>query len=139
MDEVVNHAYAKHGQFRGLARVALKDLQYDANHAFFPQNVLRLSRIFQLEGCQRLDERNYIDVLATDSQLDGLSPECLHDTPQQTWEIRPILGVGSLKCLTGQHRIRAAQKFLDSNDQWWIARVYSDRMSRNGQQYSKLT
>lgn len=131
MDDVGNFAYAKHGQFRGLARVALGDLQHDENHAFSPQNVIRLCRIFQIEGCQRLDERNYIDVLASDTQLDAVSPETLQDTPPQTWETRPVLGVGSLKCLTGQHRIRAAQRCLDANDQWWIARIYSDRTLRH--------
>ncbi|KAM0714194.1 hypothetical protein Q7P37_009981 [Cladosporium fusiforme] len=131
MDEVGNSAYVKHGQFRGLARVALSDLQHDRNHAFSPQNVSRLCRIFQIEGCQRLDERNFIDVLATDAQLDSVSPGILQETPLQTWETRSILDVGPLKCLTGQHRTTAAQRCLDANDQWWVARIYSDHLSHS--------
>lgn len=130
MDEVTNFAYAKHREFRGLARVGLSDLQFDEDHTIFPQNVHRLNKIFQIEGCQRLDERNYIDVVATDSQLYTVQPGCLQDAPPKAWGSSPVLGVGPLKCLTGQHRVRAAQKYLDANDQWWVARVYSDSMLR---------
>jgi hypothetical protein len=128
MEEVANFASAKHQQSRGLARVRLGDLRFDENHTISPQNVNRLNKIFQIEGCQRSDERNYIDVVVTDDQIRGARPECLQDAPPEAWQSSPVLGVGPLRCLTGRHRVRAAQKYLDANDQWWVARVYSDRM-----------
>lgn len=128
-DEVTNFASAKQRQFRGLARVRLSDLQFDANNTISPQNVSRLSKIFQIEGCQRLDERNYIDVVVTDNQISAARPECFQNVPPQAWQSTPILGIGPLECLTGQHRVRAAERYLDANDQWWIARVYANRMS----------
>lgn len=128
MEEIANFASAKHRQSRGLARVSLGDLQFDGNHTIFSQNVNRLNKIFQIEGCQRSDERNYIDVVVTDDQIRGARPECLQDAPPETWQSSPVLGIGPLRCLTGRHRVRAAQKYLDANDQWWVARVYSDRM-----------
>jgi hypothetical protein len=126
MDEVANFASAKHRQFRGLARVRLGDLQFDGNHTTSQQNVKRLDKIFQIEGCQRLDERNYIDVVATNNQICATQPECLQDAPPLAWQSSPVLCIGPLRCLTGRHRVLAAQKYLDSNDQWWVARIYSD-------------
>ena len=128
MGETANFAAAKHWQFKGQARVRLGDLRFDENNTISPQNVNRLNKIFQIEGCQRSDERNYVDVVVTDDQLHRARTECLQDAPPEVWQLSPVLGVGPLRCLTGQHRVRAAQKYLDANDQWWVARVYSDRM-----------
>jgi hypothetical protein len=33
---------------------------------------------------------------------------------------------GSIKCLHGQHRLKAAEHFLPSIDQWWTVDLYLD-------------
>lgn len=130
MDDVVS-AHSKHLKFKGLAKVSLGalDFTHPAHRSFAKKNVRRLVQIFTIEGCQRLDDGNFIDAVAEETQLEALSgslSECLHASPVRDWSRVPFLRINHLKCLTGQHRICAAQTHLDVNDQWWIVRIYTD-------------
>lgn len=129
---VANFAGTKHLKFRGFARVDLTTLSFDHSRALSIRNVKRLQKIFELEGCQRQDDRNFVDALISEEQLQCVlvkQPLALQKEPIQKWEGQPILIASQLSCLTGQHRIKAAQQHLDTNDCWWIARMFTDSES----------
>ena len=74
---VPNFAGQKHLKFRGLARVDFGALRFDPDRALSTQNIKRLQRIYKLEGCQRQDDRNFIDALVDDEQFEEISRQQL--------------------------------------------------------------
>jgi hypothetical protein len=126
---VPNFAGQKHLKFRGLARIEFSALQFDPDRALSVQNIKRLQRIYKLEGCQRQDDRNFVDALIDDAQFEEISrqqPLAFQTVPPQVWNTAPIIDNVKLRCLTGQHRIKAADEYFDANDRWWVARLYCD-------------
>jgi hypothetical protein len=124
--------------YRGVARVPLHTL--DFNHPLAlgkhreasEQNIQRLERIFERNGCLRLQEENVINAVVHDEGLSSLLLSHALTAEQLrrvTWaRDAPVLNLGNLKCLSGLHRIEAAKRHLDENDKWWIVRLFSDGM-----------
>lgn len=118
--------------FRGYARVALDDLTFpDADNLLHrpvsTSNVDRLLHIFRLEGCRRDDINNVVDGIIDETSLTTslLSQNAtLPDQHLGSDGKIPWLSC-SVQCLTGLHRIHAADIFLDSNDKWWIVRLFT--------------
>lgn len=128
--------------FYGLARIELRHLDFRnalrQNHREETSKAIsRLLRVFNLEGCRRYEEENFLDVMINPEVLDnglqqaGLSRETLRSATVEHMSHpakipRLNLTSGALvDCLTGLHRIAAAKEYLDRNDRWWIVRLYS--------------
>lgn len=128
-DEAFNFAHAKHLNFEGFARIRLSTLSFDKHRFLSSKNVKRLQKIYGVEGCQRLDDRNFVDVLVTKERLNQTllaQPSAIQQLPPENWNTCPIIDIDSLSCLTGLHRIEAAKRYLDANEQWWVARIYTN-------------
>lgn len=91
------------------------------------KNIERIKRIFDTEGCFRLDRSNSIPVLADEDVFRqtinkaGLGPG-----------VGPYLnldfGDDELLCLHGRHRLLAAYEYLPPMDQFWVVDIFVDRM-----------
>lgn len=120
------------GRVAGIARISLDKLSFDdvlagsKHRAISTRNVARLREIFAIEGCKRIDEPNYISAFAT-SEI--LASGLLHT--DETRNVPYIQVSEPLKCLNGLHRVRAAQEYLDVNDQWWTVKVLIEGMVTN--------
>ncbi|KAK6436022.1 hypothetical protein LTR95_007786 [Oleoguttula sp. CCFEE 5521] len=120
----------QHQSCQGLVRVSLNSLVYgDSQHRSLSEtNVTRLQRIYEVEGCQRDDARNFIDILLDCEDADDARwlpyVRALSST-QLDWSSIPELPIERVEGLTGLHRVRAAERYLAPNDQWWIARVFT--------------
>lgn len=132
-DVSMDIAQERHRQFRGLARVRLNNLEFtnvldQAKHRpLSPRNVARLRHVFTLEGCQRYEEANFISGLIEVDDNDSATPLQPPDV-----SLIPLLEPRTpIRCLNGLHRIRAAQEYLDANDQWWIVKLYSEGLTPN--------
>ena len=123
--------------YRGSARVSLNVLQFlvDDSQELDENNVERLKRIFQREGCRRQFVSNHILVAIDQASLDTalslsrLSPAVLFAQPSNDTLVGdyPELQFpdgARLTCLHGRHRIQAAREFLSAHDKWWIADLY---------------
>ncbi len=123
----VNDCYAEDLCFRGYARVDLRALRFDDvdHRPISDKNVARLLRVFETEGCRRFDANNFIKAVVEETDLQQLvvSQEVERSIPD-AWDQRGLANVVSILCLDGLHRVEAAKRFLDSNDQWWIISVY---------------
>ncbi len=122
-------------KFRGTARVQLCNLRFDTGrveqtHFLRPKNVNRLKRIFATEGCRRLIPEHHVAALISQKELDesikrsNISQDALL---QNTLDEPPLLLFESsnpIQILHGQHRLRAAQEFLSSGDDWWVVDLY---------------
>ena len=127
-------SYEESLRFRGLARVHLKALNFD--HALFKdhrkpsaKNISRLVRVFRQEGCNRSDESNFVKAQVNHKDLDAALASqnlTLSRQPPKSWRTIPILNLQSIDCLNGLYRVLAAREFLNKNDRWWIARLYTD-------------
>jgi len=122
--------------YRGIARVSLDSLCFKhslvrkKHREISQQHVLHLVEVFERNGCLRLHEEHIIDAVVRDEDLnealsrEEISKEIFRDV--QWAQHAPVLNIHNVKCLSGMHRIEAAQRYLDDNDKWWIVRFYSD-------------
>jgi hypothetical protein len=123
--------------YRGIVKAPLDALDFDhplvvdKRREISEQNVQRLERIFERNGCLRLQEENVINAVVLDEDLPLLLSSGVSAlTPEQLRQIAwardaPALGAGKLKCISGLHRIQAAKRYLDENDKWWPVRLFS--------------
>jgi hypothetical protein len=129
-----NLAQARHEGYLGIARVNLDALNFqhtlarEKHREVSAPNVLRLEKIFERNGCLRLQEENVIDAIVDQDNLSsaladvGLSNDNLRSLrwPQDA----PLVHLEKVKCLSGLHRVQAAHRYLDENDKWWTVRLY---------------
>ncbi len=140
-NEVENRRFAERREhFRGSAKVHLRYLHFEqfeqqinvpSQAVFLDQkNIARLEKIFDIEGCLRLDPEHRIPVLIDDGDLKAsLHQANLASAELFTSNIPPALPFPEnyrLICLHGRHRIAAAQNFLLAGDKWWTVDFYSE-------------
>ena len=113
--------------FQGYARVELDNIDFSSGRDLEDQNVNRLIRVFELEGCKRESTANAISVLVEKNAIEEAhaqqcsSSAAIHSiNPTQL----PLLNAKVL-CLHGKHRIHAARKFLPCRDWWWTVKIFS--------------
>ncbi|KAJ5155476.1 hypothetical protein N7492_008279 [Penicillium capsulatum] len=122
-------------KYQGTAKVNLDQisLQPLSSREIDHKNVERLHEIFAKDGCNRLDLRNHVTAVVSKQHLQrtchatGLTLEELKSRQQQC----PRLGFRGreVKCLHGQHRLKAAEDFLSPSDRWWTVDLYLDDIS----------
>lgn len=95
------------------------------------KNVERLREIFDKEGCRRLDIYNHVSAVVSRQHLrEALqaagvnTTDLLTDQPSRFPHLH--FSIASIKCLHGQHRLKAAEHYLPSFDQWWTVDLYLD-------------
>ncbi|KAF2158404.1 hypothetical protein M409DRAFT_33033, partial [Zasmidium cellare ATCC 36951] len=122
----------------GRAKVRICSLRYEHEHlpgsrTLDVKNVERLHRIFQAQGCQRLDPDKHIAVMISDELLTAAIARS-NITRADLFDIRnipPHLNLRddeTLITLHGKHRVEAGRRFLDPADSWWIAELYSTQL-----------
>lgn len=121
-------------RFCGIARVDLDTLNFEnasseGRRETSARNVARLVNIFRIEGCKRSEAGNFVKAKVNQHQLDAALASqnlSLPQQPPEDWRAYPILKLRSVDCLNGLHRLLAARLYLNENDQWWIARLYTE-------------
>ena len=124
---------------RGIAKVRLTSICYETDsihgtRAIDASNVARLQKIFELQGCLRLEPENNVPVLVLQDDLDAaLKASSLQ--PEQLRGYEPIalaFEAKSLLCLHGKHRLEAAKKYfeyIEFEDTWWVVDLYTHGIS----------
>ncbi|KAF2752682.1 hypothetical protein EJ05DRAFT_446384 [Pseudovirgaria hyperparasitica] len=125
-------------KFLGKARVLLDSLQFPKQVLVDLQrhNVDRLKRVFELEGCRRLEPDRHIPALIDAKDLqsaleytatDHVTSETLLDNPDALPPLLKLPSHLSIQCLRGKHRVTAAKEtsVLEATDRWWIVDLYS--------------
>ena len=135
--------------YRGVVKVALDGLDFNhplaigKHRELSEQNVQRLERIFERNGCLRLQEENVINAIVHDEELRSLlssSAQTAEQLRQIVWaRDAPALDLRHLRCLSGLHRVEAAKRHLNENDKWWIVRLFSAGMTSSTRPFSLLT
>ncbi|KAL2049567.1 hypothetical protein ABVK25_010146 [Lepraria finkii] len=119
--------------YRGSAKVKLKHLRFDTSAFLDAKNVTRLTQIFELEGCHRLDLEHRVPATIKENVLQSTLRLSNITTVDLMRRIPPKLELPTdveLDCLHGKHRIAAAKKFLYlPDDKWWTVDLYADRLS----------
>ncbi|KAL4958852.1 DUF3723 domain-containing protein [Aspergillus stella-maris] len=125
----------RQSKYHGTAKIGLDQisLQPLMGREIDQKNVERLQEIFAKDGCQRLDIRNHVTAVISRRHLrracraTGLTLEELKSRQQQY----PHLNFGGcqVKCLHGQHRLKAAEETLPPTDRWWTVDLYLDDIS----------
>ena len=120
-------------KYQGTARVNLKHISPHTEicRSLDLKNVTRLCKIFNREGCQPLEIANHITAVVSSRDFDTalrksrVSKVQLMTTHSNQY---PFLrfSPGQVKCLHGQHRLKAGEEFLSEYDQWWAVDLYLD-------------
>ena len=131
----------RQSNYRGSAKIKLKHLQFDTTAFVDPKNVARLTQIFEIEGCHRLDLEHHVPAMISDRVLQSnLRLSNITGADLMRNRIPPKLKLPKdvkINCLHGKHRIAAANSFLYlPDDKWWTVDLYSDRMLLNGLEIS---
>jgi hypothetical protein len=118
-------------RFVGTVRVAISCLQFLDARQLDPRVVKELVSNFQQTRCRRYESENFIPVLITKSDLDrALRVSDINrtdlKTPDQEGSFRFLKAAKrqNFTCVYGQHRIRAAEQFLDPRDRWWPVKLF---------------
>ena len=115
--------------FCGSVKVPINKLQYETipknPRQFDDKNVARLLKVFEEEGCVRLEPEHYVPVLISRNALPqgfraGNISDVILQEPQFFTPEHP------LTYLHGRHRLEAAKKYLAANDKWWVVNLYAD-------------
>ena len=126
----------KKAAFRGRAKVAISNLRFEDAyvHGTRPldsSNIDRLEKIFELEGCLRLDPDHYVPAIINRDTFEkalrnsGLQHDLLNTSPDEPKWLN-LDPQSYLTCLHGRHRLAAARRFLDPSERWWVVDIYSD-------------
>jgi hypothetical protein len=129
------------GSFLGYARIELERLDFSSalrkEHREESKKArARLLKVFELEGCRRLDPQNFIDATINQETFvaalndaglsrDNFDKICVAARTDPSCIIQLSLKC-AIQCLNGLQRIRAAATFLDNNDKWWIVNLHEE-------------
>lgn len=132
----------KYKAFRGSIKYPLHRLDHEQasekSRQLNRKNVERLIKVFQLEGCRRLDAENHVPGLIPNRALSILLESVTEgevrlkaSDKEPVWSDTP----DRLTYLHGRHRLEAAKRFLPANEKWWVVDLYTDdALSENGVQ-----
>ncbi len=133
---------AKAEAFLGTARLGLQGIDFSRRrtmttykHREVSKEAIRsLFEVFQSEGCRRFDSENFLDVfIHRDSFETAIHRAGLNEDNFKLNSIAKDLKIDSVvelapdypvECFDGLRRVRAAELFLENNDQWWIVNLY---------------
>ncbi len=93
------------------------------------KNVKRLCSIFHTETCRRLDIGNRVTAVVCRQHLETALRAAGHEERSESESscYKTLqFAAGQVKCLHGQHRLRAAAKLLPVTDRWWLVDLYLD-------------
>ena len=117
---------------RGLARIDLSALDFGfslqrGHREASDKLVCSLERKFELQGCLRFDDENYIPAIIEDNVLRlAISEAGLAELSIRNNDgFIPHLKIPHLDCLHGLHRVLAAERHLDEDERWWTVSLYS--------------
>lgn len=95
------------------------------------KNVERLCEIFDKEGCRRLDVYNHVSAVVSRQHFHEAlraarlsATDLITDQPNRYPHLN--FSTGPVKCLHGQHPLKAGEDYLPSIDQWWTVDLYLD-------------
>jgi hypothetical protein len=128
--------------FVGIARVDLDLLSFEyalqgrKHRGESKKAVARLLSVFELEGCHRLEESNFVEAVINRACLTaalaqvGLTEQKFqaqsYTQPRTVEDVVQLYPNKAIQCLHGLQRILAARKFLDNNDRWWVVKLYRE-------------
>ncbi|KAJ5216815.1 hypothetical protein N7468_009823 [Penicillium chermesinum] len=126
----------RHRKYQGTAKINISQIvpHPSVSQHLNARNVQRLCEVFEKEGCRRLDLYNHVSAVVSSQHLhDALrlaqvsAAEMMTDQPNRYPYLQ--FNTDQVKCLHGQHRLKAGEEHLPPIDQWWTVDLYSDDIS----------
>lgn len=120
-------------KYQGTAKINIDQItpHTSVSQQINKKNVERLCEVFDKEGCRRLNVYNHVSAVVSMQHLHEAlqaagvnTTDLLTDQPSRFPHLHFL--AGSIKCLHGQHRLKAAEHYLPSIDQWWTVDLYLD-------------
>ncbi|KAF4227812.1 hypothetical protein CNMCM8980_000135 [Aspergillus fumigatiaffinis] len=127
-------ATERHHAFLGAAKVKLQHIDIGPKGRLDMAKVMRLRRVFRVNGIYPLQRENHVEVVISQSDLEqtlgqhGLTLQEFRGKDPGSYPTLDFTG-RPLKCLHGKHRIQAARDVLPSFRRWWIVDFYIEGLS----------
>jgi hypothetical protein len=121
--------------YRGVAKIRIEHLQFsdgnvDGAKPLDERNIRRLMGVFYDEGCRPLEPKNRVVGVVDQQQLDrALQSSHVSQADLLDHQIPPFLELEEgirIRCLYGQHRVAAADRYLERWEKWWVVELYTD-------------
>ncbi|KAH7111262.1 hypothetical protein B0J11DRAFT_598641 [Dendryphion nanum] len=139
LDTNRRHVAERSIKYRGTASIKLNVLHFpcEESRQLDEKNVERLRNLFREEGgCRRLDLRNHVPAIISQSQLDAAMAASRISAGQLLEDARdgyPELDFPPgyrLKCLHGRRRTLAAAQVLPPEDRRWTVDLYLEDLNQ---------
>ncbi|KAJ6116586.1 hypothetical protein N7512_006311 [Penicillium capsulatum] len=122
--------------FRGRAKIFLDHLDYhgiSSRGKVDEKHVEQLINVFRSEGCMRLhDPEHYVPGLISSEELTrAVSYSKIRRLHLMQDGEPPILNLPDnlkIRVLHGEHRMRAAERFLEPREKWWVVMLYTPQL-----------
>lgn len=125
--------------FRESFKISLDKLQHEKHRdnvrQFNEKNVSRLMNVFRAENCLRRDIEHYMSTLIFRFSLS----KDLTRTDNVFSESSLFNSEQMIIYLHERHHLKATQRFLIENDQWWIVNLYLKDQNNLRQSFHSLT
>lgn len=119
----------KRSHYKGSAKVPISLLQTHAESSFTidSKNVTRLIRVFELEGCYRLEPSHHVPATISRQHFErSLKQKKIdHDQLFDPSDL-PLIDPEGVIVLHGRHRLEAAHAYLEPEERWWVVDFYDD-------------
>ena len=118
--------------FRGSIKYPLHRLHYERSEnprQLDHKNIERLIKVFELDGCDRLNTANHVPALISGSSLTALLETVPGGVDRlKSTDEEPVLVdlPDRLTYLHGRHRLEAAKRVLAASEKWWVIDLYEE-------------
>ncbi|KAI1906769.1 hypothetical protein LOZ65_006832, partial [Ophidiomyces ophidiicola] len=129
-------ASEQNAKYQGTAKISLNQITLHPSlvREFDARKVHRLCKIFKKDGCRRLDIQHHVTATVSRRHLDAAlskarvsAQELMTNPPDQYPHLQ--FSAEEVRCLHGQHRLKAGGELLSPSDQWWTVDLYLDDIS----------
>ncbi|PGG98898.1 hypothetical protein GX51_06545 [Blastomyces parvus] len=123
-------------KYQGTAKINLSQIAFhpSLSRELDQKNVERLCEIFNKNGCRRLDIQHHVTAVVSQQHLANalhaahVTAHALMTNPPDRYP-QLQFPTGQIRCLHGQHRLKAGEELLPPSDQWWTVDIYLDDIS----------
>ncbi|EQL28304.1 hypothetical protein BDFG_08923 [Blastomyces dermatitidis ATCC 26199] len=123
-------------KYQGTAKINLSQIAFhpSLSRGLDQKNMEQLCEIFNKDDCRQLDIQHHVTAVVSQQHLANalhaahVTAHALMTNPPDRYP-QLQFPTGQIRCLHGQHRLKAGEELLPPSNQWWTVDLYLDDIS----------